>query len=188
MPPFARAAAVKKGSTGCGTGRPPTCGPKSCAATPWVNPERSSCIAGALRCEREPGGLLSLMSMSFPVNSPRVTSVRGNPITHMSFPHLLEVLERYERAQALIELGPSETIDGQPTTVLVFTTDDASVVRSNDSIVRDVVWLNASSLVPLRIERYENRQHAPVVQLTYLNIKLNVGLTDKVFDLHSNPR
>ncbi|HEY3998966.1 MAG TPA: DUF1571 domain-containing protein [Candidatus Xenobia bacterium] len=140
---------------------------------------------GGAEIQAHAGGLLSLFTASFPLRSPRVTSVRGNPITDMMFQHLMEVLQQYQQAQARIVFGEPTVQDGRKVVLVTLTTDKTEFIRQNDQIVRDMVWFDANNGLPLKVERYEVPTQSPVIRVIYRDLKLNVGVPDKVFNLHA---
>lgn len=134
------------------------------------------------------GGLLSLVRLTLPLTSSRVTSVRGNPITHLSIPYLVDVLGMYEHTKGRIEQGPDETVEGHAARLVVLHSDRTEVIRQNDHIVKDMVWLDARSFLPLKVERYESEGRKPVVELVWRKVQVNVGLSTGVFNIATTVR
>jgi outer membrane lipoprotein-sorting protein len=132
------------------------------------------------------GGLMSMLTLSLGLNDPMILSIRGDRMTDMPWGHQIELLHAYETAHAHISIGPPTQIEGVETVPLIMTSDDATFIAGNQGIAHEVIYYDSKNDVPVQLERSETVAGPVVIKSTFRNIRLNVGLSDSVFNLRGN--
>jgi len=123
------------------------------------------------------GGVMKVFTLKLPVRHPLVTNLRGESIDE-------SVMDAFIfRIPFFLERGTIEVEPGDDAHVFICTPDNES---ENDGITRDVVWVDTSTLLVVRSERYESE--TLVQEATWSGYIVNAGLPDELFDAGYNSK
>ncbi len=116
---------------------------------------------------RKPG-LAGKIRIKLSPDNPLVKSLRGTKITESDFGHMLIQLKRAKDVEVL----PDTTIDGEAVTGIVF---------SHDGLTEKIYFSKKTHFPVYLVET--NSDGVVVHTVKYKNIKTNVGLKEKDFDI-----
>lgn len=132
---------------------------------------------------RRTGGIASwLGTLKLDPSSRRALDDSRHPITEVGMGHIIETVAR-EKASGRASMGPAvdDALDGKP----AYRFD---VEGRNDALVgvpgatRATIWIDRGLQLPLKIE-IRDEMGALVERHRFLDVRINVGLTDQVFTL-----
>jgi hypothetical protein len=141
-------------------------------------------------------GLLNAVLGTIPLSPDSMIAMKGqrHPITEVGLLHLtrllLEAAQRESRRNVCrIRTLPGAKINGRPCTCIEAIIPFATAAHPQGSRMARI-FIDQKLNLPIRYEQYEWSGAAaekPVLveQYTYLDLKLNVGLTDADFDRHN---
>ena len=124
------------------------------------------------------GGFLSLFAMTVDKHDPQATSVRGLAFDEIDMQAVLEKMEFH-----IAESSACTVTEGDGTYELDCEGRDPA---ANRGVTRDVVVLDAASLLPLSTDSFEGSQL--VQHAVWSSYIVNAGLPDKLFDVFWDPR
>lgn len=121
------------------------------------------------------GGILSVIKISTTPDNNRVKSMRGHRIDHSHFP---AVLDRMVNASKEAESTVVETLS---TSWVVHIQNIANPEKFLGASTL-IMTVDKTSLLPVKVEEFDANQNL-VKRVEYKDIKVNVGLTTKDFNL-----
>jgi outer membrane lipoprotein-sorting protein len=123
------------------------------------------------------GGILSFLSATMDKANPQVTSIRGAAIDQIDLAATLEKM-RFHLSESACSLA-----EGSGVLELTFVPRDPS---RNDGVTREIIRLDAVTLLPVSAESYEGAELVQRAQ--WSGYILNAGLPDNLFDVQWDPR
>jgi outer membrane lipoprotein-sorting protein len=121
------------------------------------------------------GGILSMIKLTVGLHDARATSLRGDTIDSAYFGNMFK---HFKTTNGKLNEAPGPRIAGVPTEMMILNVADPA---ANGRISKEVLYLSATTHLPLKRERFEG--DALVKSQEFRDLKLNSNLTDKDFSL-----
>jgi hypothetical protein len=131
------------------------------------------------KLEARLGGILGFIKMSARPDDKIARWLRGERVDQSHIVFVIDALDKAAKA-GRVTLEESEMVDGRLAYVLKTTGIDP---KANCGVSEERVWLDQVTLLPLKIAKFEAGKAKAVSSWTIRNMKVNVGLTKKDFQI-----
>lgn len=128
-----------------------------------------------LKVKGHSGGWLSWLVLSPAIDSPIVTTIRGNTIDQSNFVYMVAQMKAAMTLEAITVGGPT-VVEDLKTYAL-----SADYASPKDDLTKEMVFIDPSHWLIKKILGYAGSTE--VVNVTYSDIRVNQGLDDRLFDL-----
>lgn len=121
------------------------------------------------------GGFLSFIVLTVPIDSPIVTTIRGNRIDQANFGYIISLMKKVVEKEEAKVVGIT-SLEGIPVYGL-------EVIHKSprEDLTREFIYVDAKNFLLKQLLGYEGERE--VVNVIYRDIVLNPGLSDDIFKL-----
>jgi len=124
------------------------------------------------------GGFLSWLILNLDTDNPLVTTIRGNRMDESSFVYMVEKMKEGLplKGEGEVHTAGYKVINGVKTVAL-----ESNYTQRIDGITKEIAYVVPGKWMIKKILEYEGS--VEVINVTYSDVKVNSGLSDKLFTM-----